>query len=184
MGKNISLILSPSSIQHAPPLLNPCCVGGDLEGGGSRGEGRGQLPKGRRGRGREGWWPKGVERLGRLQKNWEKGRGSARVGKGGSHLSDRDQRPEHALPSEVPTPAEKCQKIYCFLEECLLKLQTPMPQNMKEKRKRNLTSFSENWDITLYPLKKNSSSNSTTPSKASKVPHIGPPFKTWVHYWS
>jgi hypothetical protein len=83
--------------------------------------------------------------------NWEKGRGSARVGKGGSHPSDRDQRPEHALTSELPTPVEKCQKIYYFPEECLLKLQTPMPQNMKEKRKRNLTSFSENWDITLYP---------------------------------
>jgi hypothetical protein len=27
MGKNISLILSPSSIQRAPPLLDPCCVG-------------------------------------------------------------------------------------------------------------------------------------------------------------
>jgi hypothetical protein len=28
--------------------------------------------------------------------NWEKGRGSARVGNGGSHPSNRDQRPEHA----------------------------------------------------------------------------------------
>jgi hypothetical protein len=57
-----------------------------------------------------------------------------------SHLSSRPQR-------------KKCQNIYCFPEECLLKLQTPMPQNMKEKRKRNLTSFSENWDITaLYWL--------------------------------
>jgi hypothetical protein len=34
------LILSSSSIQRAPPLLDPCCVGGDLEGGGSRGEGQ------------------------------------------------------------------------------------------------------------------------------------------------
>jgi hypothetical protein len=34
------------------------------------------------------------------------------------------------------------------------------------------------------PLKKNSSSNLTTPSKTPKVPHIAPPFKTWVHYWS
>jgi hypothetical protein len=34
------------------------------------------------------------------------------------------------------------------------------------------------------PLKKNSSSNSTTPSKTPKVPHIAPPFETWVHYWS
>jgi hypothetical protein len=96
MGKNISLILSPSSIQRAPPLLDPCCVGGDLEGGGSHGEGRGRLPKGRRGRGR-GAAAKG-----------EKERGSARVGKeGGSHPSDPDQRPEHALPSELLTPAEK-----------------------------------------------------------------------------
>jgi hypothetical protein len=39
MGKNISLILSPSSIQRAPPLLDPCYVGGDLEGGGSHGGG-------------------------------------------------------------------------------------------------------------------------------------------------
>jgi hypothetical protein len=39
MGKNIYLILSPSSIQCSPPLLDSCCVGGDLEGGGSRGEG-------------------------------------------------------------------------------------------------------------------------------------------------
>jgi hypothetical protein len=73
--------------------------------------------------------------------HWEE-RGSARVGEGGSHPSDRDQRPEHALPSELLTTADKkCQKIYCFPEECLLKLQTPMPQNMKEKRKGNLTSF-------------------------------------------
>jgi hypothetical protein len=41
MGKNISLILSSSSIQRAPPLLDPCYMGGDLEGGGSHGEGRG-----------------------------------------------------------------------------------------------------------------------------------------------
>jgi hypothetical protein len=34
------------------------------------------------------------------------------------------------------------------------------------------------------PLKKNSSLNSTTPSKTPKVPHIAPPFETWVHYWS
>jgi hypothetical protein len=34
------------------------------------------------------------------------------------------------------------------------------------------------------PLKKNSSSNSTTSSKTPTVPHIAPPFKTWVYYWS
>jgi hypothetical protein len=104
MGKNISLILSPSSIQRAPPLLDPCCTGGDLEGGGSHGEGRGRLPKGRRGK-REGAVVKGVERGGGCN-NWEKGRGSARVGKRGapihrieikgpntlSHLSSRPQR--------------------------------------------------------------------------------------------
>jgi hypothetical protein len=39
MGNNISLILSSPSTQCAPPLLDPCCAGGDLEGGGSHGEG-------------------------------------------------------------------------------------------------------------------------------------------------
>ena len=51
MGKNTSLILSSSSIQRAPPLLDPCCVGGDLEGGGSSG---GRLQRGR-GRGGQVW---------------------------------------------------------------------------------------------------------------------------------
>jgi hypothetical protein len=46
--------------------------------------------------------------------NWEKGRGSARVGKGGSHPLDRDQRPEHALTLELPTPAEKMPKDLLF----------------------------------------------------------------------
>jgi hypothetical protein len=110
-----------------------CPRGGEEEGGGRR-------PKRWKG------WGGGCN-------PWKKGRGSARVGKGGSHPSDRDQRPEHALPPKLQTPAEKCQKIYCFPEECLLKLQTPMPQNMKEKRKRNLTSFLENWDITPILVK-------------------------------
>jgi hypothetical protein len=132
MGKNISLILSPSSIQRALPLLDPCCVWGDLEGGGSRGEGRGLLPKGRRGRGR-----------GRLQQIRERERGLARVGeeRGGSHPPDRNQWPKLALPFELLTPAEKMPKDLLFPEECLLKLQTPMPQNKKENRKRSLTSF-------------------------------------------
>jgi hypothetical protein len=63
MGKNISLILSSPSIQRAPPLLDPCCAGGDLEGGGSRGEG---LPweertasQGERGEGRPSVWGEG-----------------------------------------------------------------------------------------------------------------------------
>jgi hypothetical protein len=45
------------------------------------------------------------------------------------------------LPFELPTPAEKIPKDLLFSEECLLKLQTPMPQNMNEKRKISLTSF-------------------------------------------
>jgi hypothetical protein len=57
-----------------------------------------------------------------------------------SHLSSRPQR-------------KKCQKIYCFPEECLMKLQTPMLQNMKEKRNRNLTSFRKLGYHTLPPLK-------------------------------
>jgi hypothetical protein len=80
-----------------------------------------------------------VERVGGCN-NWEE-RGSARVGegapihrieiKGPNTLSQLSSRPQR----------KKCQKIYCFPKECLLKLQTPMPKNMKEKRKRNLTSF-------------------------------------------
>jgi hypothetical protein len=72
----------------------------------------------------EGGCPRGGEEeggRGRRPKGW-KGPNPL------SHLSSRPQR-------------KKCQKIYCFPEECLLKLQTPMPRNMKEKRKRNLTSF-------------------------------------------
>jgi hypothetical protein len=61
--------------------------------------------------------------------------------RGGSHPPDRDQWPKLALPFELPTPAEKISKDLLFSEECLLKLQTPMPQNMKEKRKISLTSF-------------------------------------------
>jgi hypothetical protein len=46
----------------------------------------------------------------------ERERGSSRVGeeRGGSHPSDRDQRPELALPSELPTPAEKMPKDLLF----------------------------------------------------------------------
>ena len=63
MGKNFSLILSSSSIQRAPPLLDPCCAGRDLEGGGSRGEG---LP-----------WEE------RTASPREKERGAAKCGRGG-----------------------------------------------------------------------------------------------------
>jgi hypothetical protein len=60
MGKNISLILSPSSIQCASSLLDPCCVGGDLEGGGSHEEGllweERAASQGERGKGRPSVW--------------------------------------------------------------------------------------------------------------------------------
>jgi hypothetical protein len=58
-----------------------------------------------------------VERVGAAATIGEKERGSARVGeeREGSHPSDRDQWPKLALPFELPTPVEKCQKIYCFL---------------------------------------------------------------------
>jgi hypothetical protein len=57
------LILSSPSTQCAPPLLDPCCAGGDLEGGGSRGEG---LP-----------WEE------RTTSPREKERGAAKCGRGG-----------------------------------------------------------------------------------------------------
>jgi hypothetical protein len=70
MGKNISLILSSPSIQRAPPLLDPCCVGGDLAGGGSsggqlqRGRGRGGQVKGKGGVGGQEKGKKGGRPLG------------------------------------------------------------------------------------------------------------------------
>jgi hypothetical protein len=71
MGKNISLILSSPSIQRAPPLLDPCCVGEDLEGGGNRGEGlpweeRTASPRGK---------DRGAAKCGRGGKGWQPGRG-------------------------------------------------------------------------------------------------------------
>jgi hypothetical protein len=101
----------------------------------------GGCPRGGEEGGREGGDGQRGGKGGGGYNNWEE-RGSARVGEGGapihrieikgpntlSHLSSRPQR-------------KKMPKIYCFPEECLLKLQTLMPQNMKEKRKRNLTSF-------------------------------------------
>jgi hypothetical protein len=45
---------------------------------------------------------------------------------------------------------EKLAKDLLFPEECLLKLQTPMPQNKKEKRKKKFNFFSENWGITEH----------------------------------
>jgi hypothetical protein len=100
----------------------------------------------------EGGFPRGGEEEGGAVAKGEKERGSAKVGKGGgSHPLDRDQRPEHALPSEVPTPAEKMPKDLLF--PCGMPPETPNPNGTeherKEKKKFNL--FSENWDITLYP---------------------------------
>ena len=143
----------------------------------------------------EGGCPRGGEEEGgATTKDVEKVRVAATLGRrGGGRLGLGRGAPIHRIEIKGPNTLshlssrpqrKKCQKIYCFPEECLLKLQTPMPQNMKEKRKRNLTSFQKIGISHSTPLKKNSSSNSTTPSKTSKVPHIAPPFKTWVHYWS
>jgi hypothetical protein len=47
--------------------------------------------------------------------NYREERRSGRVGEeGGSHPSDRDQRPELTLPTELPTPAEKMPKDLLF----------------------------------------------------------------------
>ena len=66
----------------------------------------------------EGCCPRGGEGEGGGRRpKGEKERGSARVGKeGGSHPSDRDLRPKHALPSELNcnTPAEKMPKDLLF----------------------------------------------------------------------
>jgi hypothetical protein len=133
----------------------------------------------------EGGFPRGGEEEGGAVAKGEKERGSAKVGKGGAPIHWIEIKGPNTLSHlRSPPQRKKCQRIYCFPVECLQKLQTPMAQNMKEKRKRNLTSFQKIGISHSTPLKKNSSSNSTTPSKASKVPHITPPFKTWVNYWS
>jgi hypothetical protein len=64
------LILSSSSIHLAPPLLDPCCVGGDLEGGGSSG---GRL------QGEGGGAAKGGEKGGLAAKKREKRGATTRV---------------------------------------------------------------------------------------------------------
>jgi hypothetical protein len=82
-------------------------------GGRSRGRRkpwRGRLPKGRRGRGRGA--AKG-----------KKERGSARVGKQGAPVHRIEIKGPNTLSHQRSRPQwKKCQKIYCFPEECLLKL--------------------------------------------------------------
>jgi hypothetical protein len=91
----------------------------------------------------EGGCPRrGEEEGGRAVAKGKKERGSARVGKPGAPIHRIEIKGPNMLSDQSSRPQrKKCQKIYCFPEECHLKFQTPMPQNMKEKRKRNLTSF-------------------------------------------
>jgi hypothetical protein len=108
MGKNISLILSSSSIQRAPPLLDPCYMGGDLEGGGSHGEGRGGCQ-----------WGGEQEREGAAATPiGERERGAARVGeeRGGAPIHRIEiNGPNSLSPLSSRPQQKKCQKIYCFL---------------------------------------------------------------------
>jgi hypothetical protein len=75
----------------------------------------------------EGHCPRGgEEEVGGQPKGWKGVGATATIGrrrggrlglgrKGDSYLSDRDQRPEHALPSELPTLAKKMPKDLLFL---------------------------------------------------------------------
>jgi hypothetical protein len=114
---------------------------------------------------REGVAAKGVERVGAAAR-WEK-RGPARVGEGGLPSNGSRSTARTRSPIWAPDPSEKkCQKIYCFPEECLLKLQTPMPQNMKEKRKWNLTSFQKIGISQFTPFKLLFGDKAITPEEA------------------
>ena len=64
----------------------------------------------------EGGCPRGGEEEGGGgYNNWEKERGRLGLGRRGvSHPSNPDQRPKHALPSELPTPAKKMPKDLLF----------------------------------------------------------------------
>ena len=166
MGKNVSLIISSSSIQRAPPLLDPCCVGVNLEGGGSHGEGRGWLPMGRRAREGGG----GCNQLGRRR--------------GGLPSTGLRSMAQTRSPLWAPDPSGKNAKRSTVFWGMPPETPNLNATEHQRKEKKSLTSFQKIGVSHSTPLKKNSSSNSTTPSKASKVPHIAPPFKTWVHYWS
>jgi hypothetical protein len=157
MGKNNSLIFSPSSIQHAPPLLDPCCAVGDLEGGGSRGEG---LP-----------WEE------RAASQGEKGRGGQVGGKKGGRPK-KGQKGERAT-----TRVSLREKRNDATDDSDLASNGPQPFSHIHAPKINLW---QHFFGILHstPLKKNLSSNSTTQNKTSMVPHIAASFKTWVHYWS
>jgi hypothetical protein len=73
----------------------------------------------------------------------------ARVGEeGGSHPSDRDQRLELALPSELPTPAEKTLKDLLFHWGMPPKTPNPKATEHERKEKKKFNFFSENWGIT------------------------------------
>jgi hypothetical protein len=63
----------------------------------------------------EGGCPRGGEEEGGgSQRGGMGGGGCNPWARGGSHPSDRDQRPEHAFPSKLPTPAEKMSKDLLF----------------------------------------------------------------------
>jgi hypothetical protein len=85
---------------------------------------------------------KGVERVGAAATIGRRRGGRLGLGRRGAPIHRIEIKGSNMLSHLSSQPQQKkCQKIYCFPEECLLKLQSPMPQDMKEKRKRNLTSF-------------------------------------------
>jgi hypothetical protein len=125
MGKNISLILSPSSIQRASPLLDLCCVGGDLEGGGSCGE---ELP-----------WEE------RAASQGERGRGGQVCGgrKGGG--GQEGQKGERAT-----TRVSLQEKRNDATDDSDLASNDPQPFSPHPRTEdQPLATFF--WDITLYP---------------------------------
>jgi hypothetical protein len=75
----------------------------------------GCCPRG--GEGEEGGQrPKGWKGWGSAATNWEKGRGRLGLGRGGGRLPSIGSRSkaQHALPSELPTSAEKMPKDLLF----------------------------------------------------------------------
>jgi hypothetical protein len=91
---------------------------------------------------------RGGKRGGGSCNRWKKERVRLGLGRRGAPIHRIEIKGPNTLSHLSSRPQwKKCQKIYCFPEECLPKLQTPMPQNMKEKRKK-FNFFSENWDIT------------------------------------
>jgi hypothetical protein len=122
--------------------------GGDLERGGSHGEGRGAAANGEE---REGAAAKGVERVGVAATIREKERGSARVGEERRLPSIRSRSmAQTRSPIWAPDPSGKNAKRSTVSWGMPLETPNPNATEHERKEKKKFNFFSENWGITIH----------------------------------